>query len=175
MRRSILYIVLATFGSITPMYAASCDTAVQPLINWTKQTAGTHHFPVYVTLTKQSASQNTFAQMDPVFYGTTELGYIVHNGVEALAPISINSNFLLLGNRNGFAVPDPTSTRHNMQLYVLADGTISLQEQLNQFPIGGLPPTIVTPSCTAGLMTVSIGSTAYTLTFIAGTSYTIPG
>jgi len=134
---------LAVIGALVilcprPIEAAPCQEFTDAL-NWNKQSNGTTTYPVAAYFTKHFGSSATNTQ-DAVHYA---FGYVVAN-----PPLPVLSGTLaVVKNKDGSMIADPALTYYVEIASDSQAAQISYQERLNGKPVGGMPPTVVKPTC----------------------------
>ena len=74
-------------------------------------------------------------------------------------------------NSNNFA----SSLKNTLGFTLLASWSVAVQQKLDGKPVGGMPPTVFTATCNPnGLLTATVGSTAYVITLSKTTRPRIP-
>jgi hypothetical protein len=161
--------VAAGFALAAGQASASCNSFVQPLVDWSKKkdSDGSHDYPVYVTIAKHFAADGKLAGMsgqkgDPVFIGFGEASTQAAKQPGQLAGLALT---MRVPNTDWQISPKVTA-----DFTINTSGIVTYVEKINGKPIGGMAPAQFTGNCQNGLITGMVGSTAWTISMYDGAS-----
>jgi hypothetical protein len=148
--------------------AETCQSMLKPYFDWANQlhpvrtpTISDDRYPVNVTFTTQTAAGGYLSLPDPVWYAQGELDLIVGGWMNTLA-----SNLVALPRtRNPAFQVDP---KYTWDLRLYPTGLVSVQMLIKNTPVGGMPPTFFSATCSNGLVQGVVNNTAYTISLVNG-------